>query len=131
MSDKQGTHVFQVTTELVLGLPEDIITPELLARQQGLFETFLEGFVALPFNFPGTGLPPLFLSSSLPLSHTCQLFVADEVWTHRRLNCALSTQLVLVHPQAMSLGECPGAERHETDRQKNRLTSAVFENNLG
>ena len=45
----------QVTTELVLGLPADMVTPELLARQQHLFETFLEGFVALPFNFPGTG----------------------------------------------------------------------------
>lgn len=40
---------------MVLGLPQDLLTPELLARQQMLFETFLEGFVALPFNFPGTG----------------------------------------------------------------------------
>ena len=48
--------IAQVTTELVLGLPADILTPELLARQQQLFETFLEGFVALPFNFPGTGV---------------------------------------------------------------------------
>ena len=47
--------LLQVTTEMVLGLPEDILTTELLARQQALFETFLEGFVALPFNFPGTG----------------------------------------------------------------------------
>ena len=40
---------------MVLGLPEDVLTTEVLARQQALFETFLEGFVALPFNFPGTG----------------------------------------------------------------------------
>lgn len=47
--------VLQVSTEMVLGLPQDQMTPEVLAHQQKLFETFLDGFVALPFNFPGTG----------------------------------------------------------------------------
>lgn len=61
---------------MVLGLPEHILTTELLARQQALFETFLEGFVALPFNFPGTG--SLTCSSAVLKAVACSAFC----WLH-------------------------------------------------
>jgi len=50
----------QVVTELVLGFPTHFATPQMLAKQQALFDTLHNGLVALPIDLPFTGTP-LFL----------------------------------------------------------------------
>ena len=45
----------QVVTELVLGFPTHFATPQMLARQQALFDILHNGLVALPIDLPFTG----------------------------------------------------------------------------
>ncbi len=45
----------QVVTELVLGFPTQFATPQMLAKQQALFDILHNGLVALPINLPFTG----------------------------------------------------------------------------
>ena len=47
----------KVVTELVLGFPTQFATPQMLAKQQALFDVLHNGLVALPINLPFTGTP--------------------------------------------------------------------------
>jgi len=56
-----------VVTELLLGFPTSFATPEMLAKQQALFDVLHEGLIALPINLPITGVTQSFVPSGLDL----------------------------------------------------------------
>ena len=45
----------QVVTELILGFSTSFASPNMLAKQQALFDVLHQGLVALPINLPFTG----------------------------------------------------------------------------
>ena len=70
----QSLSALQVVTELVLGFPTHFATPQMLAKQQALFDILHNGLVALPINLPFTGtlLFQSLCQSNLPMqSQSC------------------------------------------------------------
>ena len=55
-SQNDMSYVVQVATELVVGFDKSFATKELLVRHQKLWADWLDGFFALPINFPGFGM---------------------------------------------------------------------------
>ena len=76
----------QANTELILGFELSAVTDELVARQQHLWQVWLDGLVSVPINLPGfSNARPLTSQTAYSVLLTMATFLA-------RCTCTITCQ---------------------------------------